>query len=113
MHRAVFGRAGPVSNVVEPWIGVRARGLDPEGGRLVHSVPVDDVSNLEPGESYFADALELVAQIVAVETLLVMDVGEDPVPLTLSNVERLPVARVRLCTPSPDSARAESGEALR
>jgi hypothetical protein len=57
-------------------------------------VSVDDVGDLETGETYFADALELVVLLVAVLTQLIADVREDPVALALADVEGLAVAWV-------------------
>ena len=57
-------------------------------------MPVDDVGNLEAGNADFADALELVTEVVALLAQLIVDVRKDAVALALADVERLAVARV-------------------
>jgi hypothetical protein len=57
-------------------------------------MPVDDVGDLEAGKADFADALELVTEVVAPLAQLIVDVRKDAVALALADVERLAVARV-------------------
>ena len=55
---------------------------------------MNDMSDLEAVEANVPDAPELVTEIVAFQALLVVDVGEDTIPLALPDVEGLAVPRV-------------------
>jgi len=94
MHGAIVAGARTAGNVCEAGVGIHKRGLDLERRRLIHSMPVDDVGDLEAGDADFADALELVTEVVAVLAQLIVDVRKDAVALALADVERLAVARV-------------------
>lgn len=55
---------------------------------------VNDVSDLESCHVDLPNSLQLGVELIPTEDLLLTDVGEDPVPLALADVERLAVARI-------------------
>jgi hypothetical protein len=55
-------------------------------------VAVDDVRHFEASEAYFANALQLVVEIIAID--LRPDVREDAVSRALAYVEGLSVSRI-------------------
>jgi hypothetical protein len=55
---------------------------------------MNDMSDLEPGISYFPDALYLVVEIVSFQVLLFADVREHAITLALPDIKGLPVSWV-------------------
>ena len=77
-----------------PRVRVHEGSLDLEGCPLIHTVAMNDVGNLKPGETDLPDALELVVDIVVLKTFLAADAREDAIALPFSHVECLAVAGV-------------------
>ena len=65
------------------------RGLYLDRRLLVHSVPMNHMSNLETGKMYFAYSLELIVNIISLEVLLSTNVSENPIASAFSDIERL------------------------
>ena len=79
--------------LVSPGYASISAGLDLEGSLVIHSMAMNDVSNLETGKVYCPNAFDLVVEVIAFQVLLNTDVGKHTVSPALPDIESLPVAQ--------------------
>ena len=94
MHRAVLVATRTTNDIGEPWIRIYERRFNLEGGHLIHTVAVDDVSHLKARKANLPDALYLVVDFIALQILFGADMRKHTIALALSDIEGLPVSGV-------------------
>jgi hypothetical protein len=95
VHYPEVAAPRPADGIGQPGICVNESRLDFEGRLVVHSVTMNDVSNLKSGHADVADALEfVVVAIITFQHLFGANVRENPIACAFSYIKRLAISRV-------------------
>jgi hypothetical protein len=94
VHGAKIGASRSAGYVGEARIGIDESRFDLAGRLIVHSMAMDDMSDLEASQANFSNAFELIIDLIAFQVGFGTYVRKDPISPAFSNIERFTVSRI-------------------